>query len=93
MNARDYSGPTPFTEVVADGLTDFVKVLLDAGANPNIPNQVALFVPVFTALMLWELWSWRLSPRMSDAELNLAKASAEMSALYWLFMCQVNNSQ
>ncbi|KAM3254264.1 hypothetical protein ACQJBY_048035 [Aegilops geniculata] len=39
VNARDYSGPTPFTEAVADGLTDFVKVLLDAGANPNIPNQ------------------------------------------------------
>uniref|UniRef100_M8BRC9 Uncharacterized protein n=1 Tax=Aegilops tauschii TaxID=37682 RepID=M8BRC9_AEGTA len=39
VNACDYSGPTPFTEAVADGLTDFVKVLLDAGANPNIPNQ------------------------------------------------------
>ncbi|KAM3272183.1 hypothetical protein ACQJBY_042405 [Aegilops geniculata] len=39
VNARDYSGPTPFAEAVADGLTDFVKVLLDAGANPNIPNQ------------------------------------------------------
>ncbi|VAI27603.1 unnamed protein product [Triticum turgidum subsp. durum] len=39
VNACDYSGPTPFTEAVADGVTDFVKVLLDAGANPNIPNQ------------------------------------------------------
>jgi ankyrin repeat protein len=28
------------TEAVDDGLTDFVKLLLEAGADPNIPNQV-----------------------------------------------------
>lgn len=49
----------PLTEAVDDGLTDFVKVLLDTGANPNIPNQVALFssLCLLVALMLWELWS------------------------------------
>ncbi|XP_044395248.1 ankyrin repeat domain-containing protein 17 isoform X3 [Triticum aestivum] len=39
VSVRDYSGPTPLMEAVDDGLTGFVKILLDAGTNPNIPNQ------------------------------------------------------
>ncbi|KAM0823533.1 hypothetical protein ACQ4PT_070810 [Festuca glaucescens] len=38
VNAHCYPGPTPLMEAVNDGLTDFVKLLLDAGADPNIPT-------------------------------------------------------
>jgi ankyrin repeat protein len=42
VNAHGYSGPTALTEAVDDGLTDYVKLLLEAGADPNIPNQVTI---------------------------------------------------
>lgn len=92
MNAHGYSGPTPLTEVVEDGLTDFVNLLLEAGADPNIPNQVnhsCLFL-CSLPFMIWELQSWPLSPCISDDEWNLRKVSIEMIAFYGLFMCQVD---
>uniref|UniRef100_M8C438 Putative ankyrin repeat protein n=1 Tax=Aegilops tauschii TaxID=37682 RepID=M8C438_AEGTA len=39
LNARGNSGPTPLTQAVDDGFTDFVKLLLEAGADPNIPSE------------------------------------------------------
>jgi ankyrin repeat protein len=50
VNAHGYSGPTPLTEAVDNGLTNFVKVLLEAGADPNIPNQVT--IALFSSLCL-----------------------------------------
>ncbi|KAM0829626.1 hypothetical protein ACQ4PT_066764 [Festuca glaucescens] len=45
VNAPGFPGrpaPTPLMQAVSDGLTDFVKMLLDAGADPNIPSQAAV---------------------------------------------------
>ncbi|KAM0865075.1 hypothetical protein ACQ4PT_043537 [Festuca glaucescens] len=44
LNARGNSGPTPLTQAVDDGFTDFVKLLLEAGADPNIPSEAAVSV-------------------------------------------------
>ena len=36
-------GPTtPLTQAIDDGFIDFVKLLLEAGADPNIPNEVCI---------------------------------------------------
>jgi ankyrin repeat protein len=59
-----YSAPTPLTQVVNDGLTDFVKLLLEAGADPNIPNRVSISLSSSLCLlscMLCDLQSWSLS--------------------------------
>jgi ankyrin repeat protein len=53
VNAPGYPGPTPLMQAVYFGLTDFVKLLLEAGADPNIPNQVkciSVFISLFTIL-------------------------------------------
>ncbi|KAM0857323.1 hypothetical protein ACQ4PT_048518 [Festuca glaucescens] len=42
VNAPGYPAPTPLMQAVNDGLTDFVKLLLEAGADPNIPSQAAV---------------------------------------------------
>jgi ankyrin repeat protein len=42
VNASSYSAQTPLTQAVEDGLTDIVNLLLEAGADPNIPNQASI---------------------------------------------------
>ncbi|KAM0872598.1 hypothetical protein ACQ4PT_038616 [Festuca glaucescens] len=44
LNARGKSGPTPLTQAVDDGFTDFVKLLLESGADPNIASEAAYSV-------------------------------------------------
>jgi ankyrin repeat protein len=42
VNGSTGTGPTPLTGAVDDGSTELVKFLLEAGADPNIPNQVTM---------------------------------------------------
>lgn len=42
MNASTPSGTTPLSVAAHEGLTDFIKCLLEAGADPNVVNEVAL---------------------------------------------------
>lgn len=39
-------GPIILMEAVDDGLTDIVKFLLEAGADPNIANEVIISLPL-----------------------------------------------
>jgi ankyrin repeat protein len=61
VNGSTGSGPTPLTGAVDDGSTELVKFLLEAGADPNIPNQVTTapaLVLLFIYLMLRGLAIW-----------------------------------
>jgi ankyrin repeat protein len=42
VNISGYSAQTHLTQAVEDGLTDIVNLLLEAGADPNIPNQASI---------------------------------------------------
>lgn len=46
MNGNSTNGPTPLTEAVDDSLTDVVKFLVGAGADPNIPDEVTDPLPL-----------------------------------------------
>jgi ankyrin repeat protein len=54
VNGSTGTGPTPLTGAVDDGSTELVKFLLEAGADPNIPNQVTMspLALLFVYLML-----------------------------------------
>jgi ankyrin repeat protein len=59
------SALTPLAHAVHDGLTDIVKLLLEAGADPNIPDDVSISLPsslLLLSSMLCDLQSWPLSP-------------------------------
>ena len=42
MNFISPSGPSILMEAVDNGLTDIVKFLLEAGADPNIADEVIM---------------------------------------------------
>lgn len=42
MNARTPYGTTALSGAAHKGLTDFIKCLLEAGADPNVVDEVAL---------------------------------------------------
>lgn len=47
-------------EAIDDGLTDIVKFLLEAGADPNMANEVIISLPLpllFIQFILWGLES------------------------------------
>ena len=52
MNGNTSSGPTPLTGAVDDASTELVKFLLEAGADPNIPNQVTI-APALALLFIY----------------------------------------
>jgi ankyrin repeat protein len=61
VNAPGYPAPTPLMQAVNDGLTDFVKLLLEAGADPNIPSQVSISASSSLCLLScihWDLQCW-----------------------------------
>jgi ankyrin repeat protein len=68
VNASSYSAQTPLTQAVEDGLTDIVNLLLEAGADPNIPNQASISLSssprdiLLLSCKLCDLQSWPLSP-------------------------------
>ena len=46
MNFTCPWGPIILMEAVGDGLTDIVEFLLEAGADPNIANEVTISLPL-----------------------------------------------
>ena len=44
MNFISPSGPSILMEAVDNGLTDIVKFLLEAGADPNIADEVIRYL-------------------------------------------------
>jgi ankyrin repeat protein len=58
VNFIDFSGLTSLILAVQYGLPGTVKCLLDAGANPNIPDEVSFIVILFCCYKNKTVCTW-----------------------------------
>ena len=55
MNFISSSGPSILMEAVDEGLTDIVKFLLEAGADPNIADGVIITMVLALRFILFDM--------------------------------------